>query len=594
LDELAVYPVTSSAMSPPITTSTSPSFSNSSYGSPFSSGNSSNSPNSSPGFGLFYNNNNNNTYNPNRLSPTNMNPFPLLNNNNNNIPITNNSLPHVIFNSKINNLTELMTNRASMQNLMRSYFEVFSMGAPLIDCKQSLELVTQMTSFQNFSLDNLGNSSITLLFLSIQTFCLQRLGHKEIGHQLYQYCLQLLAQQMLNTPDEKDRDRDGNMACALITLAFYLVGQGGASKQQAKLYLHNCKFYLASMLQDKTRTDECPFKSRLCAIQKYINLIELVLTQDNLTASLEVIQRLVTQFDRVCNPLKNAPPMFQLPINPAVNEAETIEYLKKTSTVIDEIYSQKKTCSQKMNDVIRLTFKLMFDGLRLQILMMEPEKNYSEMVQLADQITENANLNCDAFASCPTLVVHAVSLAAKVHLKQQNETFLSTPETLEKIERDLNALKVLDKQFGIVSEEHGDEMREMEKWVVKKQEQQKMETTGNIFEDFLSSIDMNDILESGFLNSPTIHLTPDANQFNFDMPDALPDHFKTQSMPQQQQQQQHYHHHSVDNNYYDFTTNSAAAINAGSYVPPESTNQFINMLIDDVELNDVNYLAELI
>jgi len=455
------------------------------------------------------------------------------------------------------------------------------MGTPLIDCKQSLELVTQMTSFQNFSLENLGSSSLSLLFLSIQTFCLQRLGHKDIGQQLYQHCLQLLAQQMLASPDDKDKDRDGNMACALITLAFYLVGEGGNSRQQAKLFLHNCKFYLAAMIQDKNRQEECPYRNRLCAIQKYINLIELVLSQDNLTASLEVIQRLVSQFDKMCNPLKNAPPMIQLPVNPSVNEQETLEYLKKTSTVVDEIFSQKKMCSQKMNDVLRLTFKLMFDGIRLQMLMLEPEKNHDEMVQLADQISESVNINSDAFASCPTLVVHAVSLAAKVHLQQQNETFLSTPETLDKIERDLSALRLLEKQFDIVSKEHGDQMQEMEKWVQMKQEQQK--GTGSLFEEFLSSIDMNDFLEPGFLNSPNVTLGSPTTSMPFSFPDPQP-------MPS--------YSHPV---YSTVTQDSVSDFNTTllhnqqqPLIPNEASNQFVNMLVDDVEMNDVNYLSELL
>jgi len=400
-----------------------------------------------------------------------------------------------------------------MGNIMKTYFEVFSMGHPLIDCKQSLELVNQMTAFNHFGqvIENLGKKSITLLFLSIQTFCLQRLGHKDIAYQLYNQCLQLLAQQMLVPPGTTDLDREGNLACALLTLAFYLVGEGGDNRTQAKLFLHNCKFYVSNITKKSNGESELPISycggkvSRMCAIHKYMSLIELVLNEDDLNSSIEVVKQFVSYFDRACGQdnVNNSSPFSTLPNAPAdplVNEQETVEYLTKTSSVLEEVMTKKKSCSPKMHDIVKLTFKLMFDGLRLQFLMTDPVKNQDEMEKLADQITELVDVNSEAFASCPTLVVHAVSLAGRVHMRIEDA---QSPNIKHKVQRDLNALRLLEKQFNIVALEHGDQMKEMEQWL--SQQQDRLPTTStlnhaSLFEDFLASVDSGDIFDAGFMS----------------------------------------------------------------------------------------------
>jgi hypothetical protein len=432
-----------------------------------------------------------------------------------------NCAPTVQFNYKINNLTELMTSRSNMSNIMRTYFDLFSMGYPFIDCNQSREIVTQITSFQQFDqvIENMGKSTVTLLFLSIQTFCLQRLGQREIAKQLYNYCLQLLSQQMLIPSDRKEFHREANLACALITLSLYLVGEGGAHREQAKLFLHNCKYYVSNLSSEEHKELlKEGVKSKLCTIHRYMNLIELVLNQDDLGKSLEVIQRLITHFDKLCgagNTKLNMLPLMP-PSNPIANEKETIEYLKKSSTVLDDLFSKKKNCSSKTRDVITLTFKLMLDGLRLQVLMNSPNKNYEEMAKLADQITETVENNSQALSSCPTVVVHAISLAGKFHLKQQSESFLTDEEVIDKVERDLNALRVLEKYFGIVSSEYGEQIAEMEAWLRKKQEEAQAQTGSALFEDFLSNLDVEQFLDSNiFTDSSSLSPQPSSAPSDF-------------------------------------------------------------------------------
>jgi hypothetical protein len=420
-----------------------------------------------------------------------------------------NTTPSSQFNYRINNLSELMANRLNMSNIMRTYFEMFCIGHPLIDCKQSGEIIMQLTSFQQFDqvVENMGKSSITLLFLSIQTFCLQRLGLREIAKQLYDHCLQLLSQQMLTSPNIKELGREINLACALITLAFYLVGEGGLNREQAKLFLHNCRYYVSNIRNEEPHNRS--LKYRLCAIHKYVHLIKLVLNQDNFRKSFEVIQKMIIHFDKFCcsEGIKIRLLPFKLPPNLMGNEKEVIEYLKKSIDVLVDIFSNKHYYP-KMNDIFKLTFKLILNGLQLQFLMDSPNKDYDEMAKLADQITETVERNSETLVSCPILVVHSISLAGKFHLKQQSESFLKNEELVSKVERDLNALRLLERHFGIISSEYAEQIAQMEAWIKQKHEIAEAQTGSALFKDLLSNINLSQLLDPSFFDRSPILFLP--------------------------------------------------------------------------------------
>lgn len=72
---------------------------------------------------------------------------------------------------------------------------------------------------------------------------------------------------------------------------------------------------------------------------------------------------------------------------------------------------------------------------------------------------------------------------------------------VDKVKRDLNALRLLERYFGIVSSEYGEQIAQMEAWVKTSREKAQTQASSVLFEDFLSNIDLEQFLDSSFYNS---------------------------------------------------------------------------------------------
>ena len=221
--------------------------------------------------------------------------------------------------------------------------------------------------------------------------------------------------------------------------------------------IHNCKFFVAKMVQKIKAGQLWPQQeissSKLHYINKYIHFIELVLNKDSLSSSLDVIHSMIGNLD-------NFSPVVPIPVDANRNTQATVHYLSTTGIHMDEFISSKKNVPN-MN-IFRMTYRLLFDGLRLRTLMEQaPDRYERDIVQIANEISDFIASNWTVFETCTAVVVQATVLAARVHLEQR-DTY-SGHEI--RIERDLRALKLLEQRFDVISREYGDLVQGLEQWL---------------------------------------------------------------------------------------------------------------------------------
>ncbi|KAL0485296.1 oleate activated transcription factor [Acrasis kona] len=443
-----------------------------------------------------------------------------------------------------------MIQRYMAAQTMDIYFEIVCLGFPLME-RHKMELLLYYQ--HNVNATSAPPSDELALMYSIQAFCYQRIGQRTLAQQFFERSRGTLStvfdQVMHSFP----------VAACYCYLAYYLTSDDELSK--AKFFLHNVNQYLDHRRQqyrENKKTRDSPqqmvretflqqlvvicniliqnslndFHGQLFSLGKLIKLFHTLTiykqkAADPVKSESMTLGLLDDEYDDDDDPEKLCRYMDHISIADANSITEQCKHLpncKKdgkfptptnpNQPIIDCVRVERisvafqrffDTLSGKITemqlDILKLTFLMIAQGVKIQMLVRSGGELLPMTVQTADRIT--ALTATHWYAMCPPLVVSAVANAALVHIKLY-ESGVSGEERLKVmslIREDLRALNVMKGKYNLVSSRYADTLVELEKISKHYDEQQAM---------FISFMDQMNKPKAA--NKSSVSLTPQPHQ----------------------------------------------------------------------------------
>jgi hypothetical protein len=361
---------------------------------------------------------------------------------------------------------------SSVSECINAYYSMFCVGLPLLDRELSANYMQKLNS--DIRSANVDMPSL-LLFLSVQIFSLQRLGKRKLAQKLYSFLQPLLSRELFAsmadssdmthvTPDQFKRLN--LIACTLATNAYYAAGSIGVDSTE--LLMQNALYFLQKLRRFVSVDPHHPYQVSIfyCRkLEKYIALAATCIYQHRedtlpcLKAFLDVV--------RLNFPTDELFPLHTYQITPTTDVMATLEL---ADPAIDKCLMAKSAFIPPLViDLMRLTFFMCSNGIRLTCLLQRPEGREAYMLSIANNISDTVTKEATKFGYCPAFTIRGVVNSARVHLKY-------SPQDKVRLEQDLQALKILSERFDVMEQRYADLIAEVENCLMQKPAVQESES----------------------------------------------------------------------------------------------------------------------
>jgi hypothetical protein len=348
--------------------------------------------------------------------------------------------------------------QANMGTMLNSYMEIFSHGFPLLSNDAIQDIIAYVSTLN----DPLGrakegalktmhgghSATEVILYLTIQSFTLQRLGHTQIARSTYQQYRVLFIDYMNKEFVESAgiRANDSiNLASAFATAAYYLVGEGGEAN-----YLEADKFCIAAeyyLHRVKKMDKRQKFYSML--VKKYLALVELCrkAKYSDYRDGIKCLRHLVQGITET----KLEPPA-------SLHDFQSVlEFVDKAEETLHN-YWKKKT-NHISTILYHFYYRLIGNGIRLQVILANPDCDMKSRFEFSNLIVDDVVKHVLLSTYCPTPVQY-LGLAARLHVMRGKSEEISE-ELKHYIRKDLYLLEIVSPKFGFVMNEYGDVMADL-------------------------------------------------------------------------------------------------------------------------------------
>jgi hypothetical protein len=356
-----------------------------------------------------------------------------------------------------NNQTDellILIKQLELTNLMEYYFSLLGTEIPVISPAMFNETI-QMFYSEGANFHNMNSSK--LLIMSTLTWCLQKNGKKDLAHRLYlifnKYIWSYMLTLLSNFKQEPAVDpftnnniikECTNLTSALATMAYYAAAAEG---EHVTLIFRDKVSYLSDLLINKSGYEE----GHRTLINTYLAIIDMTLYQhsDRLKWIRAVKELLTTYYG---------------PLNPIIhidysNSTGQLNLLEEAQKAIETKLNQKAPCMPSLAIAsYRLSFRIAFDGMRLQVLQDQENVSTSSLIFLADRMMEFVRNNDAIFPHISTIALRGIPQAAHIHLQYGT----GKGDLYDILSNDLYYLRLLGDKFDVIPQKYANLIQYME------------------------------------------------------------------------------------------------------------------------------------
>jgi hypothetical protein len=316
--------------------------------------------------------------------------------------------------------------------LLNFYFDYQGSYYPLFDRQYLESLAMSCFSTKNEIIcKNPDEEQLIAMLLSSYALSLQRMGKKHVAYEVYLRAREIISRYFDTVSNSFA------IAAAMSLSAYYLLGQGDTSR--AKVLFYNTKLFQ----EDKKSFIE---HQEYDALSQFSIQLQFLFNDTNLIDQIFCLEPIV--YERIIDESLDKSSLNQdVPIESQMDS--TINILDRLSSEILEYISsqiQEKNIETKYLSTMKLTYEIVFLGLRLKLLSLSSAQNHMQQTrQIADQISSLSSN--PLIHNCSILVIEAIIYASSLHLQDKN-----TSTNILKL--DLATLNSLAQSFDVISSKY--------------------------------------------------------------------------------------------------------------------------------------------
>jgi hypothetical protein len=413
----------------------------------------------------------------------------------------------IIFNSKIESLSDMMIFQSNLTDVANFYFDYVCFGTPLLTVKTVKSLIFDLSSATpvfdcmkySSSLkkgDNTTNPvdmiipcdteqkrSELLLLFAILTFSLQRMGRRGLAQQMFDNTWNFLTTELSWSSSSVFENAEEliNLSGCCILLGYYALAEIGDLNAYKVVFLMNqVNTYFATLNSSEIQLT-AEQKQKVFFISRYMTqllfLHGAVMEKDLANTTIKFFRRMSKRIDEL-----------------GAVVTDDLLFLTQAQSVMKSQLSSKMTQHKHSLKVLVSSFDLSFLATRTQIL--RDKGDYCQSTILAQELSDKMS-QFSQFWYCPLSIQYIIT-SSRIHLARMKS---NDKHALKYLQKDLAALKRVASTYGIVEKKYSSLMREMTSIINDSVQplypSAKRMKTGDIGGGFLEELDMRRIFSTG-------------------------------------------------------------------------------------------------